>query len=137
MQANERILWFSPWENCTKSAVVSCTSLTTGVNCIRKRFIVLSPPRTSHTPARICYRIDLPCLLMLQPIGMLWVNLEEISKGSVNLGFRSYAAAWFKNPIQRTLTVGGRITVRLVSSLTRLELTNEGNIILFVLSEAV
>ena len=39
--------------------------------------------------------------------------------------------------VQRTLTVGGRITVRLVSSLTRLELTNEGNIILFVFSEAV
>ena len=39
--------------------------------------------------------------------------------------------------IQRTLTVGGRITVQLVSSLTRLKLTNEGNIILFVLSEAV
>ena len=38
---------------------------------------------------------------------------------------------------QRTLTVGGSITVRLVSSLTRLELTNEGNIILFVFSEAV
>ena len=38
---------------------------------------------------------------------------------------------------QRTLTVGGRITVRLVSSLTRLELTNEGNKILFVVSEAV
>ena len=32
---------------------------------------------------------------------------------------------------QRTLTVGGRITVHLVSSLTRLELTKEGNIILF------
>ena len=31
----------------------------------------------------------------------------------------------------------GRITVRLVSSLTRLELTNEGNIILFVFSVAV
>ena len=40
-------------------------------------------------------------------------------------------------PIQRTLTVGGRITVWLVSSLTRLELTSEGNIILFVFSEAV
>ena len=39
--------------------------------------------------------------------------------------------------LQRTLTVGGRITVRLVTSLTRLELTNEGNIILFVFSEAV
>ena len=38
---------------------------------------------------------------------------------------------------QRTLTVGGSITVQLVSSLTRLELTNEGNIILFVFSEAV
>ena len=38
---------------------------------------------------------------------------------------------------QRTLTVGGKITVRLVSSLTRLELTNEGNVILFVFSEAV
>ena len=38
---------------------------------------------------------------------------------------------------QRTLTVGGRIIVRLASSLTRLELTNEGNIILFLFSEAV
>ena len=38
---------------------------------------------------------------------------------------------------QRTLTIGGRITVQLVSSLTRLELTNEGNIIIFVFSEAV
>ena len=38
----------------------------------------------------------------------------------------------FHGNIQRTLTVEGRITVRLVSSLTRLELTNEGNIILFV-----
>ena len=38
---------------------------------------------------------------------------------------------------QRTLTVGGSIDVRLVSSLTRLELTSEGNIILFVFSEAV
>ena len=37
----------------------------------------------------------------------------------------------------RTLTIGGRITVQLVSSLTRLELPNEGNIILFVFSEAV
>ena len=34
---------------------------------------------------------------------------------------------------QRTLTVGGRITEQLVSSLTRLELTNEGNIILLYL----
>ena len=33
--------------------------------------------------------------------------------------------------------VGGWITVWLVSSLTRLEMTNEGNIILFVFSEAV
>ena len=32
---------------------------------------------------------------------------------------------------------GGRITVWLVSSLTRLEQTNEGNMILFVFSEAV
>ena len=40
-------------------------------------------------------------------------------------------------PNQRTLTIGGRITVRLVSSLTRLELTNEWNMILFVFSEAV
>ena len=39
--------------------------------------------------------------------------------------------------MQRTLTIGGRITVWLVSSLTRLELTNERNIILFVFSEAV
>ena len=39
--------------------------------------------------------------------------------------------------VQRTLTIGGRITVRLVSSLTRLEMTNEGNIILFVFIEAV
>ena len=38
---------------------------------------------------------------------------------------------------QRTLAIEGRITVQLVSSLTRLELTNEGNIILFVFSEAV
>ena len=38
---------------------------------------------------------------------------------------------------QRTLTIGGRITVQLVSSLTRLELTNNWNIILFVFSEAV
>ena len=34
---------------------------------------------------------------------------------------------------QRTLTFGGRITVQLVSSLTRLELTNEGNIIFLYL----
>ena len=40
-------------------------------------------------------------------------------------------------PYQRTLTFGGRIHVRLVSCLTRLELTNEGNIISFVFSEAV
>ena len=39
--------------------------------------------------------------------------------------------------MQRTLTVGGRIIVWLVSSLTRLELTNEGNKMLFVFSEAV
>ena len=39
--------------------------------------------------------------------------------------------------LQRTLTVEGRITVQLVSRLTRLELTNEGNIILFVFSETV
>ena len=38
---------------------------------------------------------------------------------------------------QRTLTVGERITLRLVSSLTRLELTNDGHMILFVFSEAV
>ena len=38
---------------------------------------------------------------------------------------------------QRTLTVGGSITVRLVSSLTSVKLSNEGNIILFVFSEAV
>ena len=36
------------------------------------------------------------------------------------------------------LTVGGRITVRLVSSLTRLNLTKEeNNMLLFVSSEAV
>ena len=34
---------------------------------------------------------------------------------------------------QRTLTIAGRITVQLVSSLTRLELTNEGNIIFLYL----
>ena len=33
---------------------------------------------------------------------------------------------------QRTLTVGGRITVLLASSLTRLDLTNEENMLLFV-----
>ena len=38
---------------------------------------------------------------------------------------------------QRTLTVVGMITVRLVSSLTRLELTNKGNMLLFVCGEAV
>ena len=38
---------------------------------------------------------------------------------------------------QRTLTVGGSITVRLVYSLTSVKLTNEGGIILFVFSEAV
>ena len=41
------------------------------------------------------------------------------------------------HPSQRTLTIGGSIIARLVSSLTRLELTNEGDIILFVFSEAV
>ena len=39
--------------------------------------------------------------------------------------------------MQRTLTVRGRITVRLVSSLTTLDLTNEENMLLFVCSEAV
>ena len=38
---------------------------------------------------------------------------------------------------QRTLTIGGRITVWLVSSLTRLDLTKKENMLLFVLSEAV
>ena len=38
---------------------------------------------------------------------------------------------------QRTLTIGGRITVQLVSSLTRLDLTKKENMLLFVLSEAV
>ena len=38
---------------------------------------------------------------------------------------------------QRTLTVGGSITVQLISSLTSVKLTNEGNIILFEFSEAV
>ena len=47
------------------------------------------------------------------------------------------AQSIYRSMRQRTLTVGGRITVRLVSSLTRLELTNEGNIILIVFSEAV
>ena len=42
-----------------------------------------------------------------------------------------------KRSDQRTLTVGGSFTVQLVSSLTRLKLTSEGNIILFVFSEAV
>ena len=38
---------------------------------------------------------------------------------------------------QRTLTVGGSITVQLISSLTSVKLTNEGTIILFEFSEAV
>ena len=38
---------------------------------------------------------------------------------------------------QRTLTVGGSITVCLVSSLTRLDLTKYENMLLFVYSEAV
>ena len=42
-----------------------------------------------------------------------------------------------KGRTQKTITIGGRITVQLISSLTRLELTNEGNIILCVFSEAV
>ena len=44
---------------------------------------------------------------------------------------------WSNGTNQRTLAVWGRITVQLVSSLTGLELTNEGTIILFVFSEAV
>ena len=39
--------------------------------------------------------------------------------------------------MQRTLTVRGLITVRLVSSLTTLDLTNKENMLLFVCSEAV
>ena len=39
--------------------------------------------------------------------------------------------------VQRTLTVGGMITVQLVSSLKRLDLTNKENMLLFVYSEAV
>ena len=38
---------------------------------------------------------------------------------------------------QRSLTVGGRITVQLVSGLTRLELTKKENLLIFVCSEAV
>ena len=38
---------------------------------------------------------------------------------------------------QRPLTVRGSVTVLLVSSLTRLELTNKGNMLLLVCSEAV
>ena len=38
---------------------------------------------------------------------------------------------------QKRLTIGGRITVWLVSSLTRLDLTKKENMLLFVLSEAV
>ena len=37
----------------------------------------------------------------------------------------------------RTLIVWGRITVQLVSSLTRLDLTSEAYVLLFVCSEAV
>ena len=40
------------------------------------------------------------------------------------------------NKGQTTLAVGGRITVRLVSSLTSLDLTQEENMLLFVCSEA-
>ena len=38
---------------------------------------------------------------------------------------------------QKTLNFGGRITVWLVSSLTRLDLTKEDNMFLFACSEAV
>ena len=38
---------------------------------------------------------------------------------------------------QTTLTAGGRITVRLVSSLTRQDLTQKENMLLFLCSEAV
>ena len=51
------------------------------------------------------------------------------------MAFDEYVLA--VNRPQRTFTVGGRITEQLVSSLTRLELTNERNLILFVFSEAV
>ena len=37
----------------------------------------------------------------------------------------------------RTITIGGRITVQLVSSLTRFDLTKGENMLLFVCSEAV
>ena len=37
---------------------------------------------------------------------------------------------------QRTLTIVGSVTVQLVSSLTRLDLTNKENILFFVCSEA-
>ena len=39
--------------------------------------------------------------------------------------------------LQITLTVGGSVTVSLVSSLTRLDLTNKDIMLLFVFSEAV
>ena len=37
----------------------------------------------------------------------------------------------FHGSIQRTLAIGGRITVHLVSSLTKLDLTNEENMLFF------
>ena len=39
--------------------------------------------------------------------------------------------------MQRPLTNGGRITVKVVSSLTSLDLTNKENMLLFACSEAV
>ena len=64
--------------------------------------------------------------------------MEECRKGHfANSTFAASNQSSFEDFDQRTLTVGGRIIVWLVSSLTRLKLTNEGNIILFVFSEAV
>ena len=52
-----------------------------------------------------------------------------------NIEENSAALNWTVLLVQRTLTVGARITVQLVSSLTRLDLTKEENMLFFVCSE--
>ena len=65
------------------------------------------------------------------------VTVTVSKKAKTSLVYKSKTSTLHSEREQRTLTVGGRINVWLVSSLTRLELANEGNIILFAFSETV
>ena len=63
-------------------------------------------------------------------------HFKQFWKRSINVSSSYLWSILMHNKGQTTLAVGGRITVRLVSSLTSLDLTQEENMLLFVCSEA-